>query len=72
MFEFVSTQMTNANTQHLVISLIPLWFSQLKTLLGVGLINLKILFLKALKLSMFRTLWSRLFHSTTAEGKKNF
>ena len=43
-----------------VISLIPLWFSQLKTLLGIGLINFRILFLKALKLPTFRMLWSRL------------
>ena len=55
----------------LVISLIPLWFPQLKTLLGVDLINFRIFFLKALKLLTSRMLWSRLFHLITGEGKKN-
>ena len=57
-------------TCSLVISLIPLWCSLLKTLLGVGLITFWMLFLKALKLPTFPMLWSRLFHSITAEGKK--
>ena len=59
-------------TRSLVISLIPLWFSHLKTLFGVGLIKFRILFLKALKLPTFGMLRSRLFHSITTEGKKKF
>ena len=36
----------------------------------VGLIDLRILFLKAIKILTFRMLWPRLFHSITAERKK--
>ena len=58
-------------TRRLVISLFPLWFSQLKTF-GIGLISFRILFLKALKLPTFRTISSRLFYSIIAEENKNF
>ena len=37
---------------------------------GVGLMNFRILFLKAIKLPTFQMLWPRLFHSITAEEKK--
>ena len=56
----------------LAMSLIPLWFSKLKTLLEVGLMNFMILFIKTLKLLPFLMLWSRLFHSITTEGKNYF
>ena len=39
-------------------------------LLGEGLINFRILFLKILKLSEFRIDLSILFHSIISEGKK--
>ena len=56
-------------TRSLVMSLISVWFSQLKILLGISLISFRILFLKALKLPTFQILWSRLFHLITAKGK---
>ena len=56
------------STRSLVIKLIPLAFP----LFGVGLINIRILFLKVLKLSTYQTLWSRHFHLITAERKKDF
>ena len=59
-------------TRSRVIGLIPLWLLQLKTLLGEGLINFKILFLKSIKLFEFRRVGSRLFHSMIVEGKKEF
>ena len=59
-------------TRSRVISLIPLWLLQLKTLLGEGLINFRILFLKSTKLFEFRRLGSKLFHSLNVEGKKEF
>ena len=39
--------------------------------MGVGLIDFRILFLKAIKISTFQMLWSRLFHSIKAEGKSD-
>ena len=59
-------------TRSRVIGLIPLWLLQLKTLLGEGLINFKILLLKSIKLFEFRRVGSRLFHSMIVEGKKEF
>ena len=55
-----------------VISLIPLRLHQLKKLFGLGLINLRTLFLKIPKLSEFRRLESSLFHSMTVNKKKQF
>ena len=43
-----------------------------KKLLGVGLKNLRILFLKIPKLSAFRMARSSLFHSMIADGKTVF
>ena len=43
-----------------------------KKLLGVGLKNLRILFLKIPKLSAFRMSRSSLLHSMIADGKKVF
>ena len=45
---------------------------QLKTLLAYGLVKLKMFFLKSVKLLIFRSLESSLFHSITADGKKEF
>ena len=45
---------------------------QLKTLFGDGLISVKNFFLKTDKLSAFRTLASKMFHSFIEEGKKVF
>ena len=58
------------STRTLTISLIPLLFSQLKTLMGVGLTNFRILFLKALKRSTFRMLWSRISPVKRQKKKK--
>ena len=55
-----------------VISLIPLRLSQLKKLLGEGLINFRILFLKTIKLFEIKRVGSKLFHSMIVEGKKEF
>ena len=52
--------------------LIPLWLSQLKKLLAVGLKNLRILLLKIPKLSAFRVGRSSFFHLMIADGKKVF
>ena len=52
-----------------VINLISLRLQQLKKLLGLGLINLRILFLKIPKFSELRRLGSRLFHSMIDDGK---
>ena len=65
--EFALTQMT-LPTHSRVICLIPLWLSQLKTLLGEGVINFRILFLKT-------TIWrveSKLLYSMIEKGKKGF
>ena len=59
-------------TRSRVISLIPLGLLQLKTLLGEGLINFRILFLKSTKLFEFRGVGSKLFYSIIVEGKKEF
>ena len=59
-------------TRSRVISLIPLWLLQLKTLLGEGLINFRILLLKSSKLFEFRRVGSKLFHSMIVEWKKEF
>ena len=69
MFEFVLTQMT-LPTRSRVINLIHLQLLQLKTLLGEGVINFRILFLKTTKLFKFRRIGSKLFHSMFVEGKK--
>ena len=56
----------------LVISSIPVGFWQLKVLLGVGRMNCKMLFSKRAILSELLILLSRLFHSITKDGKKEF
>ena len=58
-------------TRSRVISLIPLWLLQLKTLLGEGLINFRILFLKSTKLFEVQRVGSQLFHSMIVERKKD-
>ena len=55
---------------NLVINLIPLGLWQLKTEFEDGLINFKILFLKAEKVLEFLIFKSKLFHSMTVDGKK--
>ena len=55
-----------------VINLIPLRLQQLKKLFDLGLINLRILFLKIPKFSELRGLGSRLFHSMMRTERKNF
>ena len=60
------------SSRSLVINSIPFGLWQLKRLLADGLINFKILFLKILKLLEFLMLWSSLFHSIIADGKKAF
>ena len=57
-------------TRNLVSSLIPWGLCTLNVLLGLGLINLRICFLKALTDSEFQILLSSLFHSITVDGKK--
>ena len=57
-------------TRNLVNSLIPWWLYTLTVLLGLGLINLRIFFLKALTDSEFWILLLSLFHSITVDGKK--
>ena len=57
-------------TRSLVISLIPLWLSQLKLLLEENLTNLRILFLKILIIFEFRRLCSYLFHLMIVKGKR--
>ena len=57
---------------NLVINLIRLRQRQLKTEFENGLINFKILFLKAEKVSEFLNFKSKLFHSMTVDGKKEF
>ena len=59
-------------TRNLVISLIPFWLLQLKTLFEEGLINVMKLFLKPTKLFKFWRVGSKLFHSIIVEGKKKF
>ena len=59
-------------SRSLVINLIPLRLWQLKSLLADGLINFRTPFLNILKLLEFLMLWSNLFHSVTADGKKVF
>ena len=55
-----------------MVSLTLLWLSQSKTLLGKGLINFRILFLKTTKLLEFQRVGSKLFHSMIVKGKKKF
>ena len=57
---------------NLVINLIRLRQRELKTEFENGLINFKILFLKAEKGSEFLNFKSKLFHSMTVNGKKEF
>ena len=57
---------------NLAINLIPLGLWQLKIQLEDGLINFKILFLKAEKVLEFLIFKSKLFHSITVDGKKEF
>ena len=59
-------------TRNLVSSLIPWGLCTLNVLLGLGLINLRICFLKALTDSEFRILLSSLFHSITVDRKNKF
>ena len=54
----------------LIINLIPLGLWQLKIVFEDGLINLKILFLKAEKVLEFFISRSKLFYSMTVDGKK--
>ena len=56
----------------LLISFIPIELWQLKVLSGVGQTNCKILFFKRARLSELITLSSRLFHSSTVDGKNEF
>ena len=56
----------------LVRCLISLVLKQLYVLLGEGLINFRILFLKILKLSEFQIDLSRFFHLSITEAKKEF
>ena len=58
--------------RNLATSLISWGLYTLNVLLGLGLINLRICFLKALTDSEFRILLSSLFHSITVDGKKEF
>ena len=69
MLKFVLAQMT-LPTHSRVVSLIPSQLLQLKTLLGEGLINFRILFLKSTKLFEFQRVKSKLSHSMIVEGKK--
>ena len=55
---------------NLVINLIPLGLWQLIMEFEDGLINFKIFFLKAKKVSEFLIFKSKLFHSVTVDGKK--
>ena len=57
---------------NLVINLIRLRQRELKTEFENGLINFKILFLKAEKVSEFLNFKSKLLHSMTVDGKKEF
>ena len=50
----------------------PLGLWQLKIEFDDALINFKILFLKAEKISEFLIFKSKLFHSMTVDGKKEF
>ena len=59
-------------THSCVVSLIPLWLSQLKSLLGEGLINFKILFLKTTTFFEFHRVGSKLFHSIIVEAREEF
>ena len=52
--------------------LIPLLLKQLYVLLGEGLKNCRIIFLKILRLFELRIHISRLFHSIITDGKKEF
>ena len=56
----------------LVNNLTPLGLWQLKTVLPEGRMKFKSVFLKIFKLSELRIFRSSLFHSITAEGKKEF
>ena len=56
----------------LVITLIPLGLWQLKIEFEDGLVNFTILFLKAEKVLEFLIFKSKLFHSMTVDGKKEF
>ena len=57
---------------NLVNNLTPLGLWQLKTVLPEGRMKFKSVFLKIFKLSELRIFRSSLFHSITAEGKKEF
>ena len=57
---------------NLVNNLTPLGLWQLKTVLPEGCMKFKSIFLKIFKLFELRIFRSSLFHSTTAEGKKEF
>ena len=57
---------------NLISNLPPVGVWQLKTLFPEGRMNFKRLFLKIFKLSELRIFRSNLFHSMTAEGKKEF
>ena len=59
-------------TRNLVSSSIPWGLCTLNVLLGLGLINLRACFLKALTDSEFRILLSSLFHSIAVDGEKEF
>ena len=57
---------------NLVISLIPLGMWQLEIEFEDGLINFKILFLKAEEVSEFLIFMPKLFHSMILDGEKEF
>ena len=69
--EFAFTQMTKTNTQSCNEFVCPMIFTIKNTILGWP-DKFQEIFLKTLKLPTFRMLWSRLFHSITAEEKTNF
>ena len=72
MFEFVFEFEWRNPGQSLVTNFSPFELLQLKTLFAVGLMKLKKIFLKLVKLSNLWSLESSLFHSVTADGKEEF
>ena len=67
--KLVITKVIRLN-HNLVINLIPLKLWQLKTEFEIGLINFKILFLNAEKVSQFLIFKSNSFHSMIVDDKK--
>ena len=65
-------QRLQSSNLNLAINLIPLGLWQLKIGFENGLINFKIVFLKAEKVLEFLTFKCKLSHSMTVDGKKEF